>query len=282
MANGFENGHYLVETDWLEAHLHDPDLRILDATVYLHPTLIGGLRMESGRENWAKEHIPGSAFVDLIEELSAPHPSYRFVAPAAEQFAAAMGRYGVGDGARVVIYDANHSMWATRVWWLLRVFGFDNAAILNGGWTKWKLEGRRVSNNDAARPPVTFVARPQPDLIVNKEIVLSALDDRATCVVNSLSADNHEQQRIASSINVPARSLLDSATGAYLPADELRQIFEAQGILNRERVITYCGAGIAATSDAFVLTLFGVKNVSVYSASMQEWAADPTLPTEKG
>jgi thiosulfate/3-mercaptopyruvate sulfurtransferase len=173
-------------------------------------------------------------------------------------------------------------MWATRVWWLLRVFGFDNAAILNGGWTKWKLEGRRVSKIDAARPPVTFVARPQPDLIVNKEIVLSALDDRATCVVNSLSADNHEQQRIASSINVPARSLLDSATGAYLPADELRQIFDEQDILNRERVITYCGAGIAATSDAFVLTLLGVKNVSVYSASMQEWAADPTLPTEKG
>lgn len=285
MTNGFAHPEYLVETDWLQAHLDDPDLRILDATVYYRSNPeTGAVTIESGCENWESGHIPNSTFIDLIEEISSPHPALRFMAPTAEQFAAALGRHGVGDGTRVVIYDANNIMWSTRVWWLLRTFGFDNAAVLNGGWKKWTLEGRPVSTHVTVRSPAVFTPRPRPDLLIGKEAVLRELEAGAgaACLMNTLGEDAFHSQRIPTSVNVPYASLVDSTTGAYLPVDALRSAFAQSGVLDKERVIAYCGSGISATSDALILTLLGVPNVSVYDGSMQEWAADENLPLETG
>jgi thiosulfate/3-mercaptopyruvate sulfurtransferase len=182
-------------------------------------------------------------------------------------------------------------MWAARVWWMLRAFGFENAAVLNGGWKKWTLEGRPVATDDGARPPRTFVARPRPELIADKKAVLAGVGDRATCLVNALSEEQHRGTggvtygragRIAGSTNVVARDLVDPKTHAYLPADALRAKFAAAGALDAGRVITYCGGGIAASSDAFVLALLGKDDVAVYDASLSEWAADPSLPMETG
>ncbi len=116
---------------------------MLECTVYLHPADVpGGYRVESGRARWAQGHIPGAGFADLHEELSDRGSPLRFTMPPAAQFAEAMGRHGVGDGVRVVLYDRFVNMWAARVWWMLRAFGFDAAAVLDGGWKKWTLEGR--------------------------------------------------------------------------------------------------------------------------------------------
>jgi thiosulfate/3-mercaptopyruvate sulfurtransferase len=286
-----EHPEYLVETEWLAASLDDPTLRVLECTAILHPLADGGYRAESGLATWASGHIPRSGFADLTGDLSDRTSPLRFMMPPPEQFAAAMGALGVGDGTRVVLYDRAVNMWAARVWWMLRASGFDDAAVLNGGWRKWTLEGRPVSTDPCPYPPATFVPHPRPQLFADKSAVLAGLGDRATCVVNALTEEQHRGTggvhygrpgRIAGSGNVPARSLVDPKTHAYLPLDELRTQFEEAGALGSGRVITYCGGGIAASSDAFVLAMLGHDDVAVYDASLSEWAADASLPMQTG
>src|SRR5436309_11241052 len=285
------NPQHLVETDWLAAHLEDPTLRVLECTAILHTPPEGGYRAESGRATWAAGHIPRSGFADLTDDLCDGTSSLRFMMPSAEQMAASMARLGVGEGTRVVLYDRAVNMWAARVWWMLRAVGFDRAAVLNGGWKKWTLEGRPTSTAPCAYPPARFVAQPRPDLFVGKDAVLAGLGKRATCVLNALSEEQHRATggvaygrpgRIAGTGNAPARSAVDTATHAYLAPDVLRRRFAEAGALEAGRVITYCGGGIAASSDAFVLTALGHDQVSVYDASLSEWARDPSLPMETG
>lgn len=282
----------LVETDWLAAHMGEPDIRVLECTVYLHPADVpGGFRVESGRGKWAEGHIPGAGFADLQEDLSDRHSSLRFMMPPGAQFAEVMSRLGVGDGVRVILYDRFVNMWAARVWWMLRAFGFDDAAVLDGGFRKWTREGRPLAADDGAAPRRSFTARPRPAAVADKSGVLAALDDTRACVLNALTGEQHRGAggvsysrpgRIAGSVNVPARDLVDPETHAYLPLDVLREKFAATGALDARRVITYCGAGIAASSDAFVLTLLGRPDVAIYDASLSEWAADLSLPMETG
>ena len=214
--------------------------------------------------------------------------------PPAEQFAAVMSRIGVGEGARVVLYDDFLGMYAARIWWMLRAFGFDNAAVLNGGWQKWTSEGRPVSTEPATYPPATFVPRPRPELIASKEDVLAAIGDEDVRIVNALlepeytgdPAFPHHYGRpghIPGSVNVPFARVVDmTGDTRFVPADELRQRFAEAGALDSERVITYCGGGIAASQTALLLTLLGQENVAVYDGSMTEWGADPTLPLVTG
>ena len=282
----------LVETEWLAQHLHDPAVRVLECTVYLHPADVpGGYRVETGRARWSQGHIPGAGFADLYEELSDKTSSLRFMLPPADQFAEAMSCYGVGPGVRVILYDRFVNMWAARVWWMLRAFGFDNAAVLNGGWKKWMLEGRPVATDDGASPRRTFTARPRPELVADKAGVLAALHEERACVLNALTEEQHRGTggvsygrpgRIARTTNVPARGLVDPETHAYLADEVLRTKFAAAGALGARRVVTYCGGGIAASSDAFALALLGRDDVAVYDASLSEWAADPSLPMEQG
>ena len=280
---------YLVASDWLAAHLDDPALRVLECTAILHPLPDGGYRAESGLATWRSGHIPGSGFADLTAELSDQTSPLRFMMPPAEQLAEAMAALGVGEGTRVVLYDRAVNMWAARVWWMLRAIGFEDAAVLEGGWRKWTLEKRAVSTAPCTYPRGRLVARPRPELFADKSAVLAGLGDTATCVVNALTEEQHRGTggvhygrpgRIAGSTNVAARSLVDPTTHAYLPADVLRERFA--GVLGSGRVITYCGGGIAASSDAFVLAMLGHDRVSVYDASLSEWARDGALPMETG
>jgi thiosulfate/3-mercaptopyruvate sulfurtransferase len=281
----------LVTAEWLARHLDDPGLRVLECTVYLHPADVpGGYRVESGRARWAQGHIPGAGFVDLQDELSDRTSPLRFMLPPAAQLAEAMGRHGVGDGVHVVLYDRFVNMWAARVWWMLRAFGFDGASVLDGGWKTWSREGRPVATDDGTRPPRHFTPRPRPALVADKAGVLAALDDERACVLNALTEEQHRgggvtygrPGRIAGSGNVPARELVDPDTHAYLPRETLRSKFAAAGALDAGRIITYCGGGIAASSDAFALALLGRDDVAVYDASLSEWARDPALPMQTG
>jgi thiosulfate/3-mercaptopyruvate sulfurtransferase len=288
----FARPQHLVETDWMAQHLDDPGVRVLECNVFLHPApdMPGGFRVESGRAKWVEGHIPGAGFVDLQDELSDRTSKLRFMMPPAAQFAEAMGRAGVGDGVRVILYDRAVNMWAARIWWMLRAYGFDNAAVLNGGFKKWTVEGRPLATDDGARPGRPFTPRPRPGLMADKAGVLAALGESNACVLNALSEEQHRGTggttygragRIAGSVNVVARDLVDPKTHAYLPADVLRTKFQAVGALDAKRVVTYCGGGIAASSDAFVLTLLGRDDVAVYDASLSEWANDPSLPMER-
>ena len=145
-----------------------------------------------GREHWEQGHIPGSTFADLVQDLCDSHNTrFMFPMPTAERFTEAMSRYGVGEGTRVMLYDDMVNIWAARVWWMLRAFGFDHAAVLNGGWQKWIREGRPISTAPPTYAPASFVARPRPELIATKGEVLAAIDQQATCLINALDPDEY-------------------------------------------------------------------------------------------
>jgi thiosulfate/3-mercaptopyruvate sulfurtransferase len=288
---GFVHPEFLVETEWLATHLADPKLRVFDCTTHLIPDPKVTYQVKPGREDFEKGHIPGAQFVDVQGDVSAPPTRLRFMLPTAEAFAAAMRRFGVDDESRVVLYSTTTPQWATRVWWLLRIFGFDNAAVLNGGWQKWTREGRQVETGPAKpRPAGNFTVHQVRDLMVGKEEVKAAIGDAAVCTLNALLPEQHagtggntygRPGRIKGSVNLPAAHLLDPATGGFLPAEELRRRFERVGAMDRQ-VITYCGGGIAASADALALVMLGHDDVKLYDASLTEWAADPTLPMETG
>lgn len=278
----------LVDSAWLEAQLGDPDLRIIESTAYLdsHPDKPYVIR--SGRADWEAGHIPGSAFADVNAELAEPHPHLNFVFPSQERFAAAMSALGVEDGTRVVLYDRGGPQWATRVWWLLRAYGFDDAFVLDGGWDSWT---GPVSTDPAPTYDATFVARPRPGLIADRDEVLAEVQaGGGACLLNALSPAVHAGTenrygrvgRIPGSVNVYAQHLIDPATRRFLPPDVLRERLDAVGALRDGRVIAYCGGGISATVDAFALTLLGAGDVAVYDGSMTEWFSDESLPVEVG
>lgn len=271
----------LVSTQWLEDHLDDDDLVVVDATV----TFDRGA-FHSGRPSWEQSHIPGSVFAELLTDLSDPDAAVPLMAPSAERFAAAAGRLGISNATRVVVYDSRASMWAARVWWMLRAFGHDECAVLDGGMTSWVAEQRPVSSAVTLVEPATFVPAPRPGWFVAKEDVLRAIGDGGTQLVDALTeeqflgevANYGRAGHIPGAVNVPATGIIDKETQRYLSDEELRERFEQA--LRSDSVITYCGGGVAASSDALALTLLGHDNVAVYDGSMLEWASDPELPLE--
>ena len=281
----------IVETDWLAANLGDESLRIYDCTTYLrytddNPDL--PYIVESGRVDYEGAHIPGSAFLDLQAELSRQDSPYRFTMLDFADLARRFGQKGIGDNTRVVLYSRGAIQWATRIWWMLRSVGFDNAAILNGGWEKWAQEERAAETGSQEYAPATLTPSPRPEMFVGKDEVLAAIGDASVCTLNALTADLHSGEnprygrpgRVPGSVNVPARDLCDPETNTFLSPEEARVAFDGVGVRSDQRVINYCGGGIAATLDAFLLHQLGYQNLTVYDDSMSQWATDTTLPIE--
>lgn len=285
----------LISTGDLAARLGQPGLRVYDCTTYLEPPDPGSddpYKPVAGRKTFVAGHIPGADFLDLQGELSATDTRLKFTMPSAEHLARAFGRHGLGDGARVVLYSIGSMMWATRVWWMLRSLGFDAAAVLDGGFDRWQAEGRAVETGEPkGYPPATFTPRARPGRFVDKAAVRAAIGDSGTVTVNALGPQFHKglessrygrPGRVPGSVNVPAASLVDPATKRFVsPADAMAR-FAAAGIAKDRRVIAYCGGGISATIDLFLLHQLGFDDLTLYDGSMGEWAKDPSLPIEIG
>ena len=290
-TSDFVHPEFLVEADWLADHLADQNVLVFDCTTHLIPDPKITYQVVPGREDFEKGHIPGAQFVDMLRDVSDTSQHFRFMRQTPDDFTGAMRRFGVSTTTRVVTYSTANAWWATRMWWLLRVFGFDNAAVLNGGWQKWSREGRPTETGPAKpRAAGDFVVREVRDLMVDKSQVLAAIGDTAVCTLNALAPQQHtgtggnsygRPGRIAGSVNLPAAHLVDPETNTFLPADELRKRFATVGALDKS-VITYCGGGIAASADALALVMLGHTDVKLYDASLSEWAMDPTLPMETG
>jgi thiosulfate/3-mercaptopyruvate sulfurtransferase len=291
MPIGFVHPEYLVETDWLADHLNDPKVRTFDCTTHLIPDPKTTYQVVPGRADFEKAHIPGAGFIDVQADVSDTTQKLRFMLPPADVFAAAMRRFGVNSDTRVILYSAANPWWATRVWWLLRIFGHDNAAVLNGGLQKWRRENRPIETGPAvASAHGDFTIREVRNLMVGKNEVRAAIGDAATCTINALLPEQHQGSggnsygrpgHIAGSINIPAAHLLDPNTNTFLSPAELRARFAQHGAMDK-RVITYCGGGIAASADALVLVMLGHEDVRLYDASLSEWSVDPSLPMETG
>jgi thiosulfate/3-mercaptopyruvate sulfurtransferase len=285
----------LIRTDELAAQLGQTNVRIYDCTTYLEPTPAGSedpYLAVPGTKSFAEAHIPGADFLDLQGEFSDQGTRLRFMMPPVAQLEAAFGRHGIGQGVRVVLYSIGSMMWATRFWWMLKSLGFDDAAVLDGGFDKWKAEGRPTESGAAkGYPAAKFTAKPRAGKFVDKQTVLAATKDPKTVIVNALGPQFHKglepsrygrPGRVPSSVNVPAATLVDATQKDFTSLADAMAKFTAQGVSKDKRVIAYCGGGISATIDLFLLHQLGFDDITLYDASMGEWAKDKSLPIETG
>ena len=285
----------LISTAELADLLGQPGLRIFDCTTrleYLPPGSDAPYDVVPGRDTYEAGHIPGADFLDLQGEFSNPDTKLRFMMAPTERLETAFGRHGVGNDSFVVLYSIGTAMWATRFWWMLKSLGFDRLAVLDGGLDKWKAEGRPLESGPAkGYPPAKFVASAREGYFVDKNQVLAASRKRDTLVVNALNEQLHrglEPSRygrpghIPGSCNVSAATLIDPATKAFVPLADAEKKFAAQGFTRDKRVVAYCGGGISATIDLFMLHRLGYNKLTLYDGSMGEWATDESLPIETG
>ncbi len=288
----FRNPQAIVTANWLAGQLGDPDLRVFDCTTHL--VLNDGpgapYTVVSGQADYEQGHIPGSAYLDLQGAFSDTGSRFRFTLPDPDTLAAGFAARGIGDDSRVVLYSRTALPWATRFWWMLRGLGFDNAAILDGGYAGWTEAGHPTATGVETYPAATLTARPRPGLFVGRQAVSDAIGDSGTVTVNALTRDTHvgdnarygRRGRIPGSCNVPAPDLVHPGTQFLRPAAEIDRIFADAGLDRQRKTITYCGGGIFATLDAFLLHQLGYPDIAVYDNSMSEWANDDSLPMETG
>ena len=285
----------LISTAELADILGQSNLRIFDCTTTLDYQPPGSgvpYIVVPRRDSFEAGHVPGADFLDLQGEFSDNSTKLRFMMPATSQLEAAFGRHGVGNESFVVLYSIGTLMWATRLWWMLKSLGFDNVAVLDGGLDKWKAEGRPLESGPAkGYARATFTAKPRAGYFVDRNDVLAANGRRDTIVVNALNEQLHkglEPSRygrpghIPGSCNVSAAALVDPATKAFVPLADAEKKFAAQGFSRDKRVIAYCGGGISATVDLFMLSRLGYDKLTLYDGSMGEWAMDKALPIETG
>lgn len=284
----------LVSADELAAALARGDARllVLDTTTRLDVPAGGGpYTATPARDGYLAEHLPGAVFADVPNTFSDPDGPYAFTLPTPQQFAAAAQELGIGDDTHVVLYDTANSAWATRVWWLLRVFGHDAVSVLDGGLAAWKAAGHPVESGPVAAQAAGFTARFRPELVADKDEVRK-LSESGGVVVNTLDpatfrgeADPNpypRRGRIPGSTNLPFFTLLDPGTGRFLDPPALREALQTAGLLIGDRGVTYCGGGVAATLPAFAAYVVDGTELAVYDGSLSEWTDDPSLPVEVG
>lgn len=280
----------LVSAQWVADHLGSDDLLVVDASVVTYTQPNGTQGSLSGHEQYIAEgHIPGAVFADLINDFSDPDGRFPFTRPDAERFAAQAGALGIGPGTSVVIYDSVVGQWAARFWWLLRAFGHDAAAVLDGGLTAWRADGRGLDRGHVEPTPAVFVPSERPTLWADKaeveRVVAGEVDAALVCSVppKEFSGEAPSRARagvIPGSWSAPAAALVDREARTTLPDEKLRAVFEPA--LGASRVITYCNGGIAATAAALQLVRLGGSDVAVYDGSLNEWAADAGAPLVVG
>ena len=267
----------LIEADELAANLANPNLQLFDATFVRRPGTT-----DTGETLYQQGHIPGAVFLDHAS-ISDTSSELNFTLPEEQALADKLGKIGIGNNAEVVIYAAKDPMWATRVWWVLRYAGHENVRVLNGGLSAWTGELETAAN---LLEPVTFTINTNPGMFASRAEVEAAMSDSAVCTLNALPHSLYTGEsdiayakagHITGSLSQPYDAMMD---GPSIKSDEaLKAAFG--GYNTSERLITYCGGGVAATLNASCALLAGFTNVGVYDGSMSEWLQQG-LPTTRG
>ena len=276
----------LVDTEWLAAHLDDPHIRIVDSSFKL-PGIA-----PTAREDYDRGHIPGAVFFD-IDEIAEPGTSLPHMIPSPELFARKMEQLGIGDDDRVIVYDSAGLSSAGRAWWMLRLFGHHNVALLDGGLPKWKAEGRPLETAVPNPPRRRFSARFDPALVRDKQALLGNLSARREQVLDARAAGrfegNVEETRpglrrghIPGSRNLPYDRVTDPQTRRLRDAEALSGLFRDAGVALDRPIVTSCGSGVTACALAFALHLIGHAGAAVYDGSWSEWGLPGDTPVETG
>jgi len=276
----------LVSTEWLARHLEAPDVRVVDGSFTLP-----GVK-PTARELYAAAHIPGAVFFD-IDDIADERNPLPHMLPGPEKFAQRMRKLGLGDGHKIVVYDHAGLISAGRPWWMFRIFGHTDVAILDGGLPKWRAEGRPVTDDVPSPRERHFTARLNTLLVRDKAQLLDNLKSEREQVLDARSRERFagtapeprpglRAGHIPGSLNLPYDRLIDPKSRTLLPAEQLAARFAAAGLRSGKPVVTSCGSGVTACALAFGLHLLGRHDVAVYDGSWSEWGLAGDTPIETG
>ena len=275
----------LVSTNWLAAHIKDPDLRVLDASWYL-PTMGRDAKAE-----YTTGHVTGARFFD-IDDISDQRSELPHMMPPVEKFISRLRAIGVGDGHQVVVYDGMGLFSAARVWWMFRLMGQTNIAVLDGGLPKWLADGHKTTKTPPAIRDRHMTVTAHKDMVKDVTQVARAAKLGDYVVIDARDADRFEGRaeepregmrsgHIPGSRNVHYAALLN-ADGTMKPADTLRQIFIDAGVDLQKPAITTCGSGVTAAILSLALERIGKTDHSLYDGSWSEWGMYADLPIATG
>ena len=289
----WKSPEYISSFEWLNDNLDNENVRIFDCTTYLlyqdeDPSL--PYIVESGFKEYQVSHIKNSGYLDLQKDLSDNSSKFRFTLPDYHTLAKKFSNLGVGDDYHIVLYSRNGLQWATRIWWMLYVLGFKNLSILDGSFNEWKKNNLPTESKINIFEKSEFKIEINNKIFVDKNRVLRSMNIKECVILNSLTEDLHNGEnprygrpgRIPGSLNIPFHELTDLEKGCFKTPSKCLEVFKKKGITQDSRVLNYCGGGIAASLDAFVLFQLGYHDIEIYDNSMSEWATDENLPIEIG
>jgi thiosulfate/3-mercaptopyruvate sulfurtransferase len=276
----------LVHTEWLATHLGDPHIRIVDSSFKL-PGIT-----PTAREDYDRGHLPGAMFFD-VDDIAEPGTSLPHMIPSPELFARKMAGLGIGDDDRVIVYDGAGLSSAGRAWWMLRLFGHHDVAILDGGLPKWKAEGRPLETAAPSLPTRHFTSRFDPSLVRDKRALLDNLSNPREQVVDARASGRFDgtaeetrpglrRGHIPGSRSLPYDKVTDPNTHQLRGAEELSALFRSAGVELNGPIVTSCGSGVTACALAFALHLVGHPGAAVYDGSWSEWGLPGDTPIDTG
>ncbi len=279
----------LVTTDWLAAHLNEPNLRIVDIRGHVENASQPPPHYFAHRDDYDQSHLPGAVFVDWTQDIVEPGSKSQDVA-SPERYAAFMSQIGIDDKTFVVTYDDCQGMFAARLWWTLRYYGHTQVAVLDGGWDKWIAEGRSVTAEVPQISPVQFTARPNPALRATAADIsrlmqtdVSLIDMRSPEEFAGQASRASRMGHIPGALNLPRKMLVNAQDGTLLPPERLAETFAAAGIDlgSGQPVVTYCNAGVSASFGYLALAALGIDHAAMYDGSWKDWGNDVSLPIEQ-
>lgn len=265
----------LVSTEWLAKHLHDKNVKVVDASFKMPGVL------PLPKEDYERAHIPGAVFFD-VDAIADHSNSLPHMFPEAEQFGRDVGTLGVGNADTVVVYDSGGWVAAPRAWWMFLSFGHDKVRVLDGGLKKWLAEGHPVQGGNKMIKPATFKAKFDARRVRSIEQLTANLASRAEQVIDARAKERFEGSvpeprpglrggHIPGSRNLPYNLLFDAVTGTMKPLDELRATFAGAGVDLQKPIATSCGSGVSAAVLTLALYRLGVENPALYDGSWTEW-----------